>query len=52
MFRRLEIAMCRVEISVVSANITMPVDDMELPKWGVMVGQMDVSTGQSSIGLI
>lgn len=33
-----------LEISIVSANITMPVDDSELPKWGTMVGHMDVST--------
>lgn len=34
-----------LKISIVSANITMPVDERELPKWGVMMGHMDVSTG-------
>lgn len=34
-----------LEISVVSANVTMPVEDCGLPKWGVMTGHMDVSTG-------
>jgi tyrosinase len=34
-----------LKISIVSANITMPVDGSELPRWGEMMGHMDVSTG-------
>ena len=34
-----------LKISIVSANVTMTGDDCDLPKWGAMVGHMDVSTG-------
>jgi tyrosinase len=33
-----------LQISIVSAEVTMPVEDCELPKWGEMVSHMDVST--------
>jgi tyrosinase len=33
-----------LKISIVSANVTMPVEECELPSWGQMVGHMDVST--------
>ena len=34
-----------LKISIVSAEVQRPENDMELPKWGEMVGHMDVSTG-------
>lgn len=34
-----------LKISIVSANVTIPVDDYELPKWGEMKSHMDISTG-------
>jgi tyrosinase len=34
-----------LKINIVSANVTMPADGSELPKWGKMIGHMDVSTG-------
>jgi tyrosinase len=43
-----EVANCDVpslKLSIVSADVTVPVDNWDLPKWGAMRGSMDVEMG-------